>query len=67
MSYQLVIAEKPSVARSIAGVIGVGKGNKVADTPAHQIAVSLEIAVLFLIRADHTRNTAGHARFLCNH
>lgn len=25
MSYQLVIAEKPSVARSIAGVIGAGK------------------------------------------
>ena len=46
---------------------GVGKGNKVADTPAHQIAVPLHVAVLFLIRADHARNTAGDAWFLCNY
>ena len=46
---------------------GVGKGNKVADTPAHQIAVSLHIAVLFLVRADHARNAAGYTRFLCNY
>ena len=46
---------------------GVGKGNKVADTPAHQIAVSLHITVLFLVRADHTRNAAGDAWFLCNY
>ena len=46
---------------------GIGKGNKVADTPAHQIAVSLHVAVLFLVRADHTRNAAGYAWFLCNY
>ena len=46
---------------------GVGKGNKVADTPAHQIAVSLHVAVPFLIRTDHARNAAGDARFLCNY
>ena len=46
---------------------GVGKGNKVADTPAHQIAVSLHVAVLFLVRADHARNAAGYAWFLCNY
>ena len=53
----------------IAGVIGpgVGKGNKMADAPAHQIAVPLHVAVLFLIRADHARNAAGDARFLCNY
>ena len=46
---------------------GVGKGNKVADTPAHQIAVALHVTVLFLIRTDHARNAAGDARFLCNY
>ena len=46
---------------------GVGKGNKVADTPAHQIAVSLHVTVLFLVRADHARNAAGDAWFLCNY
>ena len=46
---------------------GVGKGNKVADTPAHQIAVPLHVAVLFLVRADHARNAAGYAWFLCNY
>ena len=53
----------------IAGVIGpgVGKGNKVADAPAHQIAVSLHVAVLFLVGSDHARNAAGDARFLCNY
>ena len=45
----------------------VGKGNKVADTPAHQIAVPLHVAVLFLVRADHARNAAGYAWFLCNY
>ena len=46
---------------------GIGKGNKVADTPAHQIAVSLHVAVPFLICTDHARNAAGDARFLCNY
>ena len=53
----------------IAGVIGpgVGKGNKMADAPAHQIAVPLHVAVLFLVGPDHARNAAGDARFLCNY
>ena len=46
---------------------GVSKGNKVADTPAYQIAVPLHVAVPFFVRADHARNAAGHAWFLCNY
>ena len=37
------------------------------NTPAHQIAVPLHIAVLFFVRADHARNAAGDAWFLCNY
>ena len=61
---QIVIA--PLLETPVVGP-GVGKGNQMADTPAHQIAVSLKVAVLFLIRAGHACNAAGYARLLCNH
>ena len=45
----------------------VGKGHQMPDAPAHQIAVSLQIPVVFLRGPDHARNAAGDTRFFCNY
>ena len=44
----------------------VSKGHQMPDAPAHQIAVSLQIPVVFLRGPDHARNTAGDTRFFCD-
>ena len=47
--------------------VRIGKGHQMPDAPAHQIAVSLQISVVFLRGPDHARNAAGDTRFFCNY